>query len=385
MDNKLIKDTFVLGFALFAMLFGAGNLIFPAFLGWQSGTNWTIGFICFMVIDIGLSILALVTISKKGNGAAGITENLGKKFSFVLLTIVVICIGPLIAIPRTAATTYEFAVKPIFANSSTIVSSIIFFAIVIMLSLKPTKAVDIVGSVMAPIMFVALIGLIVMGIVNPIGVIDKQCDTIRVVENATLAGYQTMDMLGMIIFSSSVLLNIKSKGYNTVNQQVKVIGASSIVCAVALCLVYGGMAYLGATSSSVFMTELSQSELVVAIVNEIMGRNGIILLGVIVAIACLTTAIGLISSSASYFVEAFDNKVSYKSLVIIFSAISCVFSNLGLTNILKLAAPLLDIIYPIFIVLIVMTMFSHKIKNKRIYAATSVVVLLFNIITMAVK
>ncbi|MDD6232704.1 MAG: branched-chain amino acid transport system II carrier protein, partial [Frisingicoccus sp.] len=112
MSRKSVNDVFVIGFAMFAMFFGAGNLIFPPYLGLISGGNWGIGFICFMLMDMGLSIFTLVVVAKIGKGAEGITEVLGRIPSKVILAVNAICLGPVIAIPRTAATAYEFSIEP---------------------------------------------------------------------------------------------------------------------------------------------------------------------------------------------------------------------------------------------------------------------------------
>ncbi|MEG1894880.1 MAG: branched-chain amino acid transport system II carrier protein, partial [Oscillospiraceae bacterium] len=188
MNKKLTADILVAGFALFAMFFGAGNLIFPPYLGYDSSSHWLLGVMCFVVIDIGLSLLGIIAVAKTGRGAQGITQPLGKFFSLVLLCVNTICLGPLIAIPRTAATTFEFGVAPIFPGVSSWVFSVIFFAIVIVLSLKQTRAVDIIGSILAPIMLVALLVLIIKGVVSPLGSPDIVTETQTVIKDGILAG-----------------------------------------------------------------------------------------------------------------------------------------------------------------------------------------------------
>ena len=362
-----LKDVLVLGFALFAMFFGAGNLIFPPYLGFNTADQWFVGFICFILADVGLAVLAMLMLARTGKGAVGITEVLGSKVSFLLIAANAICLGPLIAIPRTAATTYELGVYPLLPSIPSWVSSIVFFVICIALCLKQSKVVDIIGSVLSPLMVAALAVLIIKGIITPIGEIGTVVRVDSVVKEGIAAGYQTMDMLAGVVLSIGLLLSIKQKGYESVKDQSKMIGLASVVAAVALFLVYGGLAYLGATTSAVYPEGLSQAELVVAITKDILGQPGVALLGFIVMAACLTTAIGLISSFAEYVTGITNGKIGYKTIVIATSVFSCVISNFGISTIISLAAPILELIYPVFIVLVVLAAFSSKIKNNNIY------------------
>ncbi len=366
LKNNLKKDVFVIGFALFAMFFGAGNLIFPPFLGWSSGKSWIIGFICFILIDIGLSLMGLLVVAFIGKGPMGVSEKLGKKISLLIISLTVICIGPLIAIPRTSATTYEFVIKPFFPEVSSWVFSAIYFLIVLALCIKQFKVVDIVGSILAPIMFIALIYLIIKGIVSPLGEISIEGDITNTIQQGVLVGYQTMDMMAAIIFSAGVLVTINNKGYSSKKDQFKIITISGIVAAIALSIIYGGLTYIGATISSTY-PNATKSELLVIITQELVGKNGIAMLGVIVGIACITTAVGLVSSASTFFKDITKNKIKYEHFVIIFTIISYLLSNMGIDAIINIAAPILDLIYPVLLVLIFLGLFDSKIKNINVY------------------
>jgi LIVCS family branched-chain amino acid:cation transporter len=116
-------DILVIGFALFSMFFGAGNVIFPPYLGMEAGSEWFSGFACYFAADIGLALLTIIAMLKNGSDSAGIMRPLGKTASAILLTAVVLCIGPLLAIPRTAASTYEMSVLPLVSGVSPAVFS----------------------------------------------------------------------------------------------------------------------------------------------------------------------------------------------------------------------------------------------------------------------
>lgn len=367
MNKHYMKDTFVTGFALFAMFFGAGNLIFPPYLGWSSASNWFLGFLCFIAIDVGLSMAALLVIAKTEGGVQGVARRLGRRTSTLLLAANVICLGPLIAIPRTAATTFEFGIQPLLPGVSSWVFSILFFLVVILLSIKQSKAIDIIGVVLAPIMLVVLALLIYKGITSPLGVAHGTTAKDTVIRDGILAGYQTMDMMGALIFSLAVTISIRQKGYQTHRQQRRIIASSGVISSLALFAVYCGLAYLGATVSSVYPSTMSQSELLIAITSGLLGRSGIVLLGVIVATACLTTAIGLISSAASFFTELTKGRIKYPVFVLVFALFSCIISNYGISTIIAFASPILELLYPVLVVLIALGFFNEHIKNDNIF------------------
>ena len=131
--NNTNKDIIVVGFALFAMFFGAGNLIFPPFLGVISGESWMTGFSGFILADVGLALLAIAAAAKCGGDVNKILDRSGNTLAKIIGVAIMICLGPLLAIPRTAATTFEMGVQPIVGNSiSPVIFSIIFFAIVLL-------------------------------------------------------------------------------------------------------------------------------------------------------------------------------------------------------------------------------------------------------------
>lgn len=365
MERKNLIDSLTIGFALFAMFFGAGNLIFPPFLGWQSGSSWLIGFLCFIFIDIGMGLFAMLVIAKNGHGAEGIGEKLGTKISFLLMAAMSLCLGPFVAIPRTASITYEIGVLPNFEEVSSWVCTAVFFLISCMLSIKQSRVIDIVGKILAPVMFAALLVMILKNFLTPIGSIGESAPVSDVVRNGLLSGYQTMDMMAACIFSVALLLAIKQKGYTTKKQQFSLIAGGGVIATVLLFIVYGGLAYIGAAASCSVTQEMSQPQLLILLTEALMGRGGLILLGMIVSFACLTTAIGLLTSISTYFAEKLP--IPYEVFVVTFSLASWIISNFGTVKIIAMAAPVLDLIYPVLIVLIVFGLLSDRIKSVSTY------------------
>lgn len=380
MDHKTIrvKDVFVVGFALFAMFFGAGNLIFPPYLGVVSGSKWWITFLGFLFADAGLSLLVIISLTKFNGEMDALFNRVGKRFAAIMGSVIVICIGPLIAVPRTAATTYEVGILPtIGPGFNRIIFSIIFFAIVLTLTIKPSKVVDIVGQFLTPVLLISLAILIIKGVVSPLGQMsDKVLIEGGLFSRGIKEGYQTLDSLGAFVFASIIIASLVDRGYKEEKIKIKATIMAGVITAVGMLLVYGGLAYLGATVSSNYGADIDSTTLLVAITYRLMGNTGKILLAIMITLACLTTAIGVTSSCGLFFSRLSKNKFSYKKVVLTVCILSAIVSNLGVTQILKFALPILLVVYPGALTLVVLGLFNEKIKDDivfRIAAATSLI------------
>ena len=375
MTKVKLSDSMTLGFALFAMFFGAGNLIFPPFLGYTSGDMWFIGFLCFIAADAGLALLALFVIAKLGRGTEGITEVLGNKLSKLFLALSCLCIGPFIAIPRTGAITYELGVSPLIGGNHGVLVTGLFFLICLIFSIKRSKIIDLIGKILSPILFATLLVLVIKGILTPIGSINATDSLAHVIRNGITSGYQTMDMMGSAVFAMAIVFELTQKGYTKAPDQFKVISLSGLVCGALLFIVYGGLAFLGATTAGNYPAGLSQTVLLSTITRELLGHPGLVVLAIIVASACITTAVGLLTSVSAFFEDLTGGRVSYKTFVIIFTLFSWVISNFGIATIISVAAPILEVLFPVLITLTVLRLFASHIRDNYVYyAATAVTV-----------
>lgn len=370
MDGKgknLYKDMFVIGFALFSMFFGAGNVIFPPFLGMEAGPEWFRGFVFYYLADIGLALVAIFAMLKCNSDVDGITKRAGKIPSILLSSAMVLCVGPLLAIPRTAATTYEMTIVPLLGNVNSIIFSIIFFALILLLCINESSVVDIVGKILTPALFIGLLILIFRGVAVPMGVIAAEPKIDNVISSGVISGYQTMDVLAALIFGIIILKTAKAKGYRSRKEKFNVIGGAGVIAAVGLLIVYCGLTYLGATASMLFDSSVNRSVLLVTIIQSILGQVGIVVLGVVVALACITTAVALVSSSATFFARLSNGKVNYRVLVAVICTFSAVVSNVGLDMIVSISVPILNIVYPAALTLIILSFFGKKIQNDNIF------------------
>ena len=384
-DNKKVKigDAVVVGFAMFATFFGAGNMIFPPFLGNRTGDQWFIGFLCFILADAGLAILTVFAMVRKDGTITSVFERIGKKSSGLIIFLTMTIVGPALCIPRTCATTFEMGVIPFFPEFSPWLFGLIFFAVVYVLIAGGSKVVDIIGKYMTPILLISLAVLVVKGIITPVGEVIEASDATTAANMGFLNGYQTMDVLGALAFTLIVVKDIRAKGYDTPKSSMAMVTRASLVTFTGLFLVYGGLSYLGATSSSLHMGHHNQTALLVEITGMILGSFGKALLGIIVLFACLTTAVGLASAAADYFYDLFKQKYSYKMIVLVICAIGVVLSNVCITMLITMATPMLNILYPLLLTQIVLSFFNEKIKKDSVFKGAAIGALIVCVIAVA--
>ena len=362
-SNNTVRDIIVVGFALFSMFFGAGNVVFPPYLGMESGPQWLLGFSAYFIADIGLALLGVFALLRVGSSEA-VTLRLGKIPAELLMCAIILCIGPMVAIPRTSATTFEMAIAPNIPGVSPVLFSVLFFALILALCIKESAVVDIVGKVLTPLLLVGLFAIIIKGIVTPLGEIAALPQIANAAVTGIKAGYQTMDALAALPFGIIVLQSVTAKGYDSGRKQFRVVGGSAVLAGILLLAVYMGLAYLGATVSAQYANDIGRAQLIMVIIEALMGKVGMVLFGVVVGLACVTTAVALTSSAAAYFTELCRGKVSYKVFVIAICVFSAVVSNLGLDRIVAVAAPVLDVIYPPTLVLIFISLLVPRLPDR---------------------
>lgn len=361
--KKSTKDSIVIGFALFSMFFGAGNLIFPGFLGNSLGSDFLLGTVGFVVTGVGLPLLAIVACSKGDGTFESIGNRIDRKFILIFTTVLFLAIGPLMAVPRTAATTFELSVNPFLPNVPAIVAITVYFAINLFFVLKKSAIVDTIGKFLTPALLILLIVLIVKGIVSPIGEIVNT-NASAVLSTSLIEGYQTMDALGALLFASIVTTSLKDKGYRG-KEMPKMIFKSSLVAAIGLAFVYGGLMYIGAQTSGLVSQEIGKTGLLLLISESVLGKVGPAIIGLAMGLACLSTSIGLVSVGASFFEKISKGKLSYNLNAIVITIISLAVATLGVDKIVALSGPVLNLLYPVSITIIVTTLMSKYLKNMK--------------------
>ncbi|MBN1111767.1 MAG: branched-chain amino acid transport system II carrier protein [Bacteroidales bacterium] len=370
------RDCIVIGMALFAMFFGAGNLIFPPQLGLFSGNSWLEAILGFFTTDVVLSVFAIIAIAKAGGTFSHFGDKVGKGFSLALGIFLMLTVGPLLAIPRTGAVSYEMGFAPIFGGNNQLIFTFVYFALAFFFVYNPKGVLDKIGKWLTPTLLISLATIIIVNIISPIGTpVDAITD--NVYTYAFLQGFQTVDGIAAVMFSSIILLALKEKGYTGTKTQISMTIQSSIVAFSIIGFVYGGLIYLGATGSGIVSTQLSRTDCFVALVKNVFGNAGIWVVAVTVLFACFTTTAGLIATVSEYFMTISNNKLTYRFNVVVITIISFVLANLGVTNIVKFAGPMLNISYPVLIVLVILNLIDNGTMSKNIYRGTIFSTLIF--------
>jgi LIVCS family branched-chain amino acid:cation transporter len=375
--KKSTKDAFVIGLALFAMFFGSGNLIFPPYLGKLVGNNYPIAILGFLITGVGLPLLGILSCAKVNGTFRDIASPVGKIFAIAVTTSIILAIGPMIAIPRTAATTYELSIQPFFPNINITTAIIIYFLINLAFVLRPSSIIDTIGKFLTPALLILLLTIIIKGILFPIGSISSTPFE-NVFSNSLLEGYQTMDATASVIFASIIIATVRQKGYDNVSDIIKITSLSGIIAVIGLGTIYGGLMYLGSQTVNIFPGDITKTVLLTQITQTILGKTGTVFLALAVALACMTTSIGLTSSAANYFEEITNGKLNYKLNAIIVSVMSILIATLGVDDIVAFAFPILQILYPIVIVLVILTFLGFN--NKTILTITAYTTLLIGIL-----
>lgn len=360
------KDVMISGFALFAIFFGAGNLIFPPYLGVISGDRWYLSMFGFLLTDPVLPILGVIVTAKLGGGITDIGRRVSENFAKLLGTLAILNIGPLFCVPRTASTTYEIFTSQIFPVIPGWLSSLIFFGITLYVTLHPSKVINFIGKYLTPALLIILGIIVVTSIVNPPDPMVRT-ETTGLFTLGFKEGYQTMDALGSPLMVSIVVGDLIRKGYTDKKVQFEMTKRVGIVAFILLALVYGSLTYAGATVGGHFNADSERTALLIGMVELMIGGVGKIFMGLAIALACLTTSIGLTSTCGNFFSSISNGKVSYKTVVLISVAVSYALSFLSVDELISVAVPVLSAIYPVVIVIIIMSIFDSKIKYNWTY------------------
>lgn len=395
MNNSNVSRSLFLatGLMLFALFFGAGNLIFPAQMGQQAGSNGMAAALGLIITGSGLPMLGVVAIGyAKVADVQKLAERYNIVFAVCFASLLYLSIGPFFAVPRTATVSFEMGVQPLLEYANIVhneteikialaIFSVVFFLLTLWFCLSPGKLIDRIGKILTPAMLLCILGLIAATLISPPGAVQPPVDPFdqRPFVQGFLTGYETMDGLASLVFAIIVINALRDAGVKETKTIMRYTIGAGVVAAICLGLIYVAVVYMGMTSVQSF-GEMSGTRILAAVANHYWGVWGNILLFVIVLLACLSTAIGLITANAEYFSRLIP-KVPYKAFVVIFTVVSAVIANYGLQGIISLSLPVLYLLYPLAIVLIALA-FLHKLFGGRrvVYVTTLSLTLIVGIL-----
>ncbi|PFG45206.1 LIVCS family branched-chain amino acid:cation transporter [Vibrio sp. ES.051] len=382
-----LTDIIAIGFMLFAFFLGAGNIIFPPLAGQLAGENLMPAMFGFLLTAVGLPLITIVAIAVAGGSWDHLTQDLPKKAAVLMAALIFIIIGPAFAAPRTGLVAYEMAVKPFFIEASQThltAFSVIFFAAAMMFSWFQGRLIDLIGKVLTPALFVGLIILAVAVFIDPQGeMVGAQGEYLtQPLTKGFLEGYNTMDTFASLMFGMLMVDALRGKGITERTATTKYLISAGCIAATGLAFVYISLFYLGATSATVAAGADNGGLVLSQYVQALFGPYGQIVLSVIVLLACLTTAIGLISACSDFFSS--KTRLSYRQWVLINGSVCALVANVGLAQLIALSVPVLFALYPVAIALVVLTFVRKKLPNPRFaYRAVLLVSLLFALVDAA--
>ena len=372
------KQIFVLGFAIFASFFGAGNLILPPLLGFNAGPDWWIVAIGFLLSAAVFPLLALLGHAK----LQGTMIDFGKKVSLrfgVIFSILVYLIAIILACPRTAAVTHEMAILPYFEINS-LVTSTVYFLAVFVFAINRGKVMDFLGKYLTPIIVVILLIIIGIGVFG-----SSETMLVSQYENAFISGflegYQTYDAIAGLLVGGIIVVNVNNSKWDIqVSDKKSIIIRSSLIAMIGLFVIYLGLIFLGAKYNMEFSSDISRPQLLSALAKITLGEFGSAFLAVLVSVACFTTAVSIVVGTADFFKGLLHNS---KSAYIITAGISSLFGILvgqfEVKFIIDLAVYALMFIYPMAISLIVLNLLSEKYASPTVFRTVVGLAILFSI------
>ena len=375
MKQKLtFKENLFIGSMLFGLFFGAGNLIFPLHLGQMAGANVLLANLGFLITAIGLPFLGIIAIGiSKTNGVFEISSRVSKIYAYIFTIGLYLVIGPFFALPRLATTSYEIAFSPFVSPSSgkwiLPVFSMLFFIVAWFFARKPSKILDYIGKFLNPVFLILLGIVVVLALIHPMGSISHAPISPdynkSVLLKGFIDGYNTLDALASLAFGIIIVTTIKKLGITNPNDIAKETVKSGAISIIGMGVIYTLLAVMGTMSLGEFKVSENGGIALAQIAQHYLGDFGIIVLSLIIIVACLKTAIGLITAFSETFTELFP-KTNYIVLATMVSVLAFIFANVGLTKIIMYSLPVLMFIYPLAITLILLTLVSHLFNNSPI-------------------
>jgi len=371
------KEIFINGFALFSMFFGAGNLILPPLLGKNAGNLWVWVTLGFFVTAVFIPMLGILAHAKLQGTMYDFGKKVSHPFSLVYCFVMyAICLA--LPAPRTASVTHEMAIAPYFDSSSLLTSSI-YFGLVFIFSINRSKVLELLGKFLTPLIIFILLAIIFVGVFTAPETVNPSSFKMPFVDGL-LEGYQTFDAIASIVVGGVLVVSMSFNTNTSFEEKKELITKAGLIAGFGLLIIYAGLIYNGVLFSSTFGEDATRTEILNSLSYQTLGNIGSVFLSVLVALACFTTAVGIITGTADYFKGI--NKNSQKVFVIT-AIIGCLLGiaigQFDVKYIINIALPALMFIYPITIVLIVLNVLPEKHASATVFKIVIAVTFLFSI------
>ncbi|EDM45527.1 branched-chain amino acid transport system carrier protein [unidentified eubacterium SCB49] len=370
------KQTLIVAFALFSLFFGAGNLILPPFLGYNAGTSWPLVSIGFAISAVIIPIMAIYGHARLQGTLMDFAKKVSPLFALIY-ALIIYAISVTLPSSRTASVTYEMAIVPYFSMSSLTLSAL-YFALVLVFALNRTHILSLIGKFLTPFIILILLVIISIGLFADV---TPMSDTIfkNTFTDGILEGYQTFDAIAGVVVGGVIVVSLALQGTLNYEEKKTMIAKAGLLAGFGLVLIYGGLIALGATYNTTIVTE-DRVQLLTDLSQSTLGNIGTSFLGVLVALACLTTAVGIVTGTADFAKKiAGNSQVAYVVTAVVSCIIGVVVGQFDVHYIIDIALPALMFIYPITIALIILNVLPQKIASPLVFRLVVIVTFLFSI------
>nr|WP_299032610.1 branched-chain amino acid transport system II carrier protein [uncultured Tenacibaculum sp.] len=371
------KEIFINGFALFSMFFGAGNLILPPLLGKNAANLWIWVTLGFFVTAVFIPMLGILAHAKLQGTMYDFGKKVSHPFSLVYCFVMyAICLA--LPAPRTASVTHEMAIAPYFDSSSLLTSSI-YFGLVFIFSINRSKVLELLGKFLTPLIIFILLAIIFVGVFTAPETVNPSSFKMPFVDGL-LEGYQTFDAIASIVVGGVLVVSMNFNTNTSFEEKKELITKAGLIAGFGLLIIYAGLIYNGVLFSSTFGEDATRTEILNSLSYQTLGNIGSVFLSVLVALACFTTAVGIITGTADYFKGINNNS---QKVFVITAIIGCLLGiaigQFDVKYIINIALPALMFIYPITIVLIVLNVLPEKYASATVFKIVIAVTFLFSI------
>lgn len=370
---KFTKESLIIGFALFALFFGAGNLILPPFLGFFAGPQWYLVALGFVISAVGLPLLGILAHARLQGSIFNFADKVSPLFSLIFSVLIYI-ISVALPAPRTAAVTHEIAIQPFF-DVSALTTSIIYFSLVFLFVIKRSAVINNIGKYLTPAILLLLLAILLSGIFSDLKPTGESITKTPVLYGF-FEGYQTFDAIAALVVGGVIILSVKLKGFTTSFEIGKIVTQAAIFAALALFFVYGALIYNGAIVYSEFPVDVTRTQLLSGISYLNLGIFAQTGLSILVALACFTTAVGITTGAADFMAERIARPFVYTATVTVACILGIVMGALSVNVIIEIALPVLMLIYPLTIILILLNVLKENYRTSFIMRTVVIVTLL---------
>lgn len=370
------KNSLITGFALFALFFGAGNLVLPPFLGFFAGADWMWVALGFALSAVGLPLLGILAHARLQGSIFDFGKKVSPLFSLIF-SLLIYLISVSLPAPRTAAVTHEIAVQPFF-EVSPLFTSIVYFSLVLLFVIRRSGIISAIGKFLTPAILLLLLAIILSGIFSEAtspGISDMDLPVL----SGFFEGYQTFDAIAALVVGGVIVVSAKLRGNESPLAIRSLLTSAALLAGLGLFLVYGGLIYNGAVLSAEFPPEVTRTQLLLGISYLNLGPYAQIALAALVALACFTTAAGIVTGTADFMAERIPGAFTYPATVAGACALGVLMGALSVNAIIEIALPVLMLIYPLTIVLILLNVLPEFLQSKEIFRAVVITTIMFSL------